>query len=150
MEIPTDVLTQIRDYANPLPRRAISSYWTCPTGPDNHDHLQEMITNVHIAFAEYITKRNGDNDPDIVFSSRGRDFNAPDLGIWTGVHTLYYNPRYYIEFTMDDVMRWNGQFDGFYHITLEHDEDMHFQVYTTKWKTLPEEPDLSYYWHHDY
>jgi len=162
MEFPVDVLTQIRAFAKPLPRRAISNFWVHPTGPNNYDELHEMITGVHIDFAEYITKRENDNDPDIYLSSEKDDINAPDLGIWTGLHTLRYELYkrgrrycYQVTFTMEDVMIWNGKFDGLYELSLEKDEDCRYQVYTKvnsrkTWKTLPEEPELSYHWHHDY
>ena len=158
MEFPVEILTQIREYSKPLPRRAISNFWVHPTGPDNYDELREMITKVHIAFAEYITKREDYNDPEIYLSSEGDDINAPDLGIWTGLHTLRWGPRYQVTFTMEDVMIWNGKFDWWcigVELYLEKYEDCRYQVYTIvnsrkTWKTLPEEPELSYHWHHDY
>ena len=142
MEFPTDVLSLIRDYAKPLPRRTISNYWvySCLS-------LESMIKFLKQRF-EYTIVQAYRDDTDFV--SGVREFGVSKSGWVDGIYTLSFRFAK-VHFTMDELLKWNGNLKGYDDDiiwTLEEDDRLHCQVYTTKWKTIPWRPDLSYYWHH--
>jgi len=131
MEFPSDVLTLIREYAKPLPRRTISEYWVNEEPEGEIFTLEDMKNIVKGEFEMWLL---GFDDYD---EDHNYDEDHIDETFVNGIYTLSCNEMQ-VYFTIENLMKWNGKFeyDDDFKMMLEEDEKMYYQIYTTKWKIL--------------
>jgi hypothetical protein len=138
MEFPTDVLSHIREFAKPLPRRAIGKFWDSKRNVFNGSAIEDMIKSVKSQFLSDIIKS-------YVFDG----CTMKDLGWVDGKYILRSEQSFdthdfvhlvEVHFTMDELLKWNGKLidsEDEEDVWVLEEDELHYQVYTTEWKTIP-------------
>ena len=151
MEFPTDILSVIRDYAKPLPRRTISNHWNYVEYdyPDVTNDVEYMTYEVINRFRDWIINKS---DAEITYFTR--TWWEQNLKIYDWQDNRYTvicpTPLSWgymtveVSFTMEELMKWNGELSekSEDELILKEDEDIAYQVYTTKWKTFKTMHDI--------
>ena len=136
MEFPTDVLSLIRAYAKPLPRRTISDFWGSKFNGSYSHSVEDMNEVLKMQFEGWLLNEFDEDEDDLSV------IVLEELA--DGKYNLRCSDSHddlaSVSFTMTELMKWNGEFictEVYDVLKLEKDYDMLYQVYITKkWRTI--------------